>query len=52
MKPVFSAGVSGFLVGVGVIIGVVIGGLLLIFFLKWYLGTIDLKEIIISSVLR
>lgn len=43
---------SGLLVGLGVIVGVMIGGLLLFFFLKWYIGTIDLKRLIIDSVLR
>jgi len=44
--------ISGILVGLGFIIAVVIGGLIVFFFIKWYISQIDLKSLIIDTVLR
>jgi len=52
MKNNFSAGFQGFLMGWGFVIAMIIGGLIVFFFLKWYISTIDLKDSIIDVMLR
>ena len=52
MKQVLNSGLSGFILGLAIVLGVVVGGLGMFFFLKWYLAQIDLKSLIINMVLR
>jgi len=52
MRREFSSGLSGFILGLAVVVGVVFGGLIVFFFLKWYITQIDLKDLVVDMVLR
>ena len=52
MASSVSAGLYGFLAGVGFFLAILIGVILAFFLLKWWVGTIDLKDLIIKGILR